>query len=73
MSMNTAAPVISAGEVLWIAFGILAIFSILVTLAFYYHWGRFAPTHFGAVVTTTVYTVGLAVLGLGMLGILASL
>ncbi len=66
-------PDFSASQILWILFYAAALATFITTLAFYYHWGRFSPSHFGAILTIVVYTTGIAVLFMGMLGILSTL
>ncbi|HEX8993849.1 MAG TPA: hypothetical protein VF803_01200 [Candidatus Paceibacterota bacterium] len=38
------------------------------SLALYYHWLRFAPSHFGAIITTVLYTCGAILLIVALLG-----
>ena len=64
---------IGVGQALWAAFWTAVIIVSLTSLAFYYHWGRFSPSHIGALLTIIVYTLGTAALFLAMLGILISL
>ena len=45
----------------------------IVSIVLYYHWTRFAPSHLGAVITMVVYTLGVAVLVVGLLGIVSTL
>ncbi len=63
----------SVPQALWAVFWTAAVVVGLLTLAFYYHWGRFSPSHIGAFLTIVAYTCGVALLGIGLLGILASL
>ena len=63
---------LSVGQTLWAIFWLALIVVAITTLAFYYHWGRFSPTHIGAIATIVVYTIGVAVLFIGMLSILIS-
>jgi len=65
--------VVSFGEVLHAVFGMAMVVTALISAAFYYHWGRFAPSHTGAVMTMTAYTVGLFVIVLAMFGVLATI
>ena len=54
-------------------FLLLAGFTALMTVAFYYHWARYASSSTGAVGSMIVYTLGAAALLLGMLGALAGI
>ena len=64
---------LTLGQMLWIVFDFLAICSVLITLIFYYHWGKYSPTHAGAIITIVVYTAGMCILLLGMFGILTTI
>ena len=44
-----------------------------MTLIFYYHWARFAPSTSMTMVVLVVYTTGVVVLLLGLLGSLSTL
>jgi len=64
---------ISIVQMLWDAFDVLAVITGIATIAFYYHWGRFSPSHFGAIATVIVYTCGTIVLISTMLAILSTI
>ncbi|MDE2213404.1 MAG: hypothetical protein KGJ34_02645 [Patescibacteria group bacterium] len=64
---------ISIAEILWIFFDISFIVSVLMTLAFYYHWGKYSPTHASAIGTMIVYTAGVVILLISMLGVVATI
>ena len=55
------------------AFGVMMVLTALISAAFYYHWGRFAPSHAGAIATMTVYSVGLFALVLALLGVISTI
>ena len=52
--------------------GLLA-FALVMTLIFYYHWARYAPSTLGSVSVIVVYSIGTLLLLLGMLGALAGI
>jgi len=66
-------PAADISTIVWVVFIICIVIVIPTTLAFFYHWGRFAPSHFGAIATIAIYTVGLSIILLGMLGIVLTI
>ena len=66
-------PDISFVAVVRVCFGVMMVLTGLISAAFYYHWGRFAPSHAGAIATMTVYSVGLFALILALLGVISTM
>ena len=54
-------------------FLLLLAFAAFMTLAFYYHWARYAPSTMGAVSVMVVYSIGVILILLGTLGALAGI
>lgn len=60
-------------QVAEIAFLLFLGFTVVMTLVFYYHWARYAPSTVSAVAAMIVYTLGATLLLLGLLGALAGI
>lgn len=60
-------------ELFTLAFLGFAGITAVMTLVFYYHWGRYTPGWFMSVLAILVYTIGAATLLLGMFGALAGM
>ena len=52
--------------------GLLA-FAVVMSVVFYYHWARYAPSTLGAVSAMVLYTLGGIFILLGMLGSLSGI
>lgn len=46
------------------------LFAVVMSLVFYYHWARYAPSTLGAIGVMVIYTLGVVFILLGMLGAL---
>lgn len=51
-----------------LAFLLFLAFTAVMTLVFYYHWARYAPSTVGSIGAMIVYTLGATLLLLGLLG-----